>query len=352
MTVFRPADGAETGMAWAWAVGKSKGPNILVFTRQKLDLIPRGEGFDPHEIWRGAYVLDRYRDGDITIIATGSEVPLAVKTADLLRGQGLQARVVSAPSLDLFDRQDVDYQNSVLVAQMAGGNFREFQQLPVAPSFDPALRQAADAPLKTFTKLTADNLALSVIDVTKPDVMSRADYHGDAPFYPASVIKLFYMLEVFHQHKENDPDVPRALHEMIVVSDNDATGFLLDTISDTCSGPELEGRALRKFIERRGVVNRYVNPLGYDVSAMAKPWSFGPFGRDVQLMVGPARPNRNRATANAFASLLLWIERPRSISPQASDAMMTLLARPLDAPQTDEGQVTSFIGDALPADSN
>jgi beta-lactamase class A len=238
-----------------------------------------------------------------------------------------------------------------LVAAIARGNFREFQQLPVDPSLDAALRHVAEATLKAFPKLTADNLALSIIDVTKPDVMSRADYHGDAPFYPASVIKLFYMLEVFHQRKENDPDVPRALHEMIVVSDNDATGFLLDTISDTCSGPELQGRALRKFIERRGVVNRYVNPMGYDVSAMAKPWSFGPFGRDVQVMGGPTRPNRNRATANSFAALLLWIERRRAISPQASEAMMALLARPLDAPKTDEGQVLSFIGEALPAGS-
>src|SRR5204862_1763853 len=82
-----------------------------------------------------------------------------------------------------------------------------------------------------------------------------------------------------------------------------------------------------------------------------KPWSFGPFGRDVQLMGGPTRPNRNRATANGFASLLMWIERRRAISPQASDAMMALLARPLDAPKTDEGQVTSFIGEALPAGS-
>ena len=114
MTLFRPADGAETGMAWAWAVGKAHGPSVLVFTRQKLDPIARGSGFDPHEIWRGAYVLDNYRDGDFTIIATGSEVPLAVKTADLLRGEGRRARVVSAPSLDLFDRQPVDYQNQVL----------------------------------------------------------------------------------------------------------------------------------------------------------------------------------------------------------------------------------------------
>jgi transketolase len=114
MTLFRPADGPETGMAWAWAVGKAKGPSVLVFTRQKLDPLPHGAGFDPHEIWRGAYVLDNYREGDFTIIATGSEVPLAVKTADLLRGEGKRARVVSAPSLDLFDRQPVDYQNQVL----------------------------------------------------------------------------------------------------------------------------------------------------------------------------------------------------------------------------------------------
>ncbi len=114
MTLFRPADGAECGMAWAWAVGKSKGPTILVFTRQKLDPIPRGAEFDPYAIWRGAYVLDHYRDGDLTLMATGSEVPLAVKTADLLRNQGTRVRVVSAPSLDLFDHQPVDYQNEIL----------------------------------------------------------------------------------------------------------------------------------------------------------------------------------------------------------------------------------------------
>src|SRR5438105_9663120 len=236
-------------------------------------------------------------------------------------------------------------------AAAAHANFREFQQLPVDPALDAALRHSADATLKAFPKLTTDNLAMSIIDVTKPDVMSRADYHGDAPFYPASVIKLFYMVEVYHQHKENDPDVPRALHEMIVVSDNDATAFLLDTITDTASGPELQGRALGKFIDKRRVVNRYFIPMGYDISAMAKPWSFGPFGRDLQLMGGPDRPNRNRATANAFASLVLWIVRKHAVSPQASDAMLALLARPLDSPPTDEGQVKSFIGEGLPAGS-
>ena len=121
-------------------------------------------------------------------------------------------------------------------------------------------------------------------------------------------------------------------------------------MSDTCSGPELEGRSLRKFIEKRRVVNRWLVGLEYDISAMAKPWSFGPFGRDVQL-VGPNRENRNRATSNAFASLILWITRRRAVSSAASDAMLALMARPLDTPRKEENQVKEFIGESLPAGS-
>jgi transketolase len=114
MTLFRPGDAAETAMAWAHAVKGEHGPTLIILTRQKLDLVPHGDGFNAQDILRGAYVLDGYRDGEITLIATGSELPLAVKTADLLRSQGTPARVVSAPCLDLFDRQPVDYQNEVL----------------------------------------------------------------------------------------------------------------------------------------------------------------------------------------------------------------------------------------------
>jgi transketolase len=112
MTLFRPGTPAEVAMAWAWATAKSEGPTLIVLTRQKLEPIVTQN--DPHDAWRGAYVLDGYRDGDITFIATGSELPLAVKTADLLRSQGTSARVVSAPCLDLFDRQPAEYRDEVL----------------------------------------------------------------------------------------------------------------------------------------------------------------------------------------------------------------------------------------------
>ena len=234
----------------------------------------------------------------------------------------------------------------LLVPLIARGDYREFRAVPIDPVFAAALTRTADATLKNYPKLNADNLALSVIDLTKPDTVVRADYHGDASFYPASLVKLFFMVETYHQSKLT-PEIERALREMIRVSDNDAAAFLLDILTDTASGSELEGKALEEFIERRRKLNRYFASLGYDISAMIKPWSFGPFGRDMQIM-GENKINRNRASANSFASLLLWIVRRHAISPQASDAMMSLLERPLAPPRPDENQVKDFFGESLP----
>ena len=114
LNVFRPADGAEVAMAWAHAVRATDAPTLLVLTRQKVEPIQRPLDFDPKRILRGAYVLDGYTEGDTTIIATGSEVSLAIKTAELLRAEGRNVRVVSAPCLDLFDQQSVNYQDEVL----------------------------------------------------------------------------------------------------------------------------------------------------------------------------------------------------------------------------------------------
>jgi beta-lactamase class A len=225
-------------------------------------------------------------------------------------------------------------------------DFREFTAIPVSAELGAKLTRAAETSLKDFPRLTADNLALSVIDLSKPDAPVRADYHGDAPFYPASLVKLFFMVETYRQAKLT-PEIERALREMIQVSDNDAAAFLLDLLTDTCSGSELEGKALDDFIDRRRKLDRSFAALGYDISAMLKPWSFGPFGRDQQA-VGENRVNRNRVSANSAASLLFWIVRRRAISPPASDAMMSLLERPLSPPRPAENQVKEFLGESLP----
>jgi hypothetical protein len=234
----------------------------------------------------------------------------------------------------------------LLAPAIALADFREFKAVPVDAELGAKVTRAAEASLKEFPRLTADNLALSVIDLTKPETPLRADYHGDASFYPASLVKLFFMVETYRQGKFT-PEIERALREMIFVSDNDAAAFLVDILTDTCSGSELEGKALEDFLERRRKLNRSFASLGYDISAIMKPWSFGPFGRDMQVM-GENKVNRNRASANSFASLLLWIVRRHAISPQASDNMMSLLERPLSPPRPTENQVKEFFGESLP----
>jgi len=225
-------------------------------------------------------------------------------------------------------------------------DFREFQAVPINADLGAKITRAADASLKDFPRLTADNLALSVVDVTKAGTPVRADYHGDASFYPASLVKLFFMVETYRQGKLS-PEIERALREMISVSDNDAAAFLVDILTDTASGSELEGKAIEDFLDRRRKLNRSFAALGYDISAMMKPWSFGPFGRDMQAL-GPNKENRNRASANSIASLLLWIVRRHAISAPASDAMMSLLERPLSPLRPNENQVKDFFGESLP----
>jgi hypothetical protein len=234
----------------------------------------------------------------------------------------------------------------LLFALSAHANFREFSDVPKDPSIDARLRMAAEATLKAYPKLTADNLAMTLVDVTNPTTISRGDYHGDAIFYPASVIKLFFMADVYQTHKEKIGDVDRALREMIHVSDNDATAYLVDLLAGTAPGPPLEGRALRRYIEKRRAINERFARLGYvnNMSAMMKPWSFGPFGVDLQVL-GTNKENRNKLTSDSTAALLFSIVRQRAVG---SHEMMALLERPLAPPREDENQIKEFIGASLP----
>ena len=129
------------------------------------------------------------------------------------------------------------------IAPLLRGDYREFLDVTRDPALDLALRQAAAATLAAYPKLKEEDLAISLIDVTRPTTIGRADFHGDAPFYPASVVKLFFMADVYATQKETMGDVDRALREMIVVSDNDATAYLVDILADTVPGPPLGERA-------------------------------------------------------------------------------------------------------------
>lgn len=238
---------------------------------------------------------------------------------------------------------------SLLFASALRADYREFTFFPKDPSIETKLRYAAEATLKAYPKLKAEDLAISVVDLTNAHTISRGDYHGDTPFYPASVIKLFFMADVFATRKQAVPDVERALKNMIIESDNDATAYIVDVLANTTSAVSLQGRALRRYVEKRREINRRFQRLGYgdSVSAMMKTWSFAPYGADLQVL-GENRVNRNKLTANATASLLLWIARRRA---PGSEAMLDLLARPLAPQREGENQVKEFIGEALPTDA-
>jgi transketolase len=112
--VFRPADGVETAECWDLAVAPGKTPSILALTRQGVPNL-RTAPTDDNLCAKGAYVLrDTSGARDITLIATGSEVGLAVKAADELAKAGIAAAVVSMPSFELFRRQPDAYRESVL----------------------------------------------------------------------------------------------------------------------------------------------------------------------------------------------------------------------------------------------
>jgi transketolase len=121
MTVLRPSDATETVEAWRVALTHTEGPVGLVLTRQKLSVIDR-KGFAPASgLAQGAYVLaDAIGSApDVILIATGSEVSIALDAHERLTKDGIRSRVVSMPSWELFRAQDDDYRFSVLPVALA-----------------------------------------------------------------------------------------------------------------------------------------------------------------------------------------------------------------------------------------
>jgi len=117
--VFRPADATEAAGAWA-AIAELDHPAAIVLTRQGLPVLAGNDEGIHEGVSRGAYVLSEHESGDIDaiIMASGSEVSIALDAADLLAEEDIRVRVVSMPSWELFEEQDDDYKESVLPAEI------------------------------------------------------------------------------------------------------------------------------------------------------------------------------------------------------------------------------------------
>jgi transketolase len=114
--VIRPADANETAAAWRMALERTAGPTALVLTRQKLPVLPPSSVFRDDGVYRGAYVLEDAGDGrpDVLLIASGSEVSVALAARRLLAEEGVPARVVSMPCRERFEEQEEGYRETVL----------------------------------------------------------------------------------------------------------------------------------------------------------------------------------------------------------------------------------------------
>ena len=174
MTVIRPMDANETAEAWKSALKNKKGPTCLVLTRQNLPVYDRaGLGWaKSEEAQKGGYVLCGDKDFEAIIIATGSEVELAVEAKTKLNEQGVKVRIVSMPSTNIFDEQPQEYKESVLpknilkrVAVEAGVTLGWYKYVGLEGRVIGLDRFGASAPYKTLYKefgITTDAIVEAV----------------------------------------------------------------------------------------------------------------------------------------------------------------------------------------------
>lgn len=113
LTLIRPADANETAQAWRVALEHTDGPITLIFCRQKLPVLDQEKYTKATELEKGAYVLSDAENAKVILIATGSEVHLAIEAQQKLKEENIAARVVSMPSWELFEKQDDTYKEQV-----------------------------------------------------------------------------------------------------------------------------------------------------------------------------------------------------------------------------------------------
>lgn len=188
-------------------------------------------------------------------------------------------------------------------------------------------------------------------------------YRGEEKIYPASIVKLFYLVAIYEWLNSSmvieSSELNRAIRDMIVDSSNDATSLIVDVLSGTTSGAELGIGPFETWKYQRNIVNRYYQSLGWEelntINVNQKTWCDGPYGRE-RMFVGEIYENRNMLTTNAVARLFHSIIGGVAVSSSASQKMMDLLKRDVRkktlAENEEENQVNGFLGQSLPINAN
>ncbi|MBN1359133.1 MAG: transketolase [Sedimentisphaerales bacterium] len=177
LLVFRPADANETAHAWKYALEHRNGPVALLLTRQGLPVIDQSKFASAANVTRGAYILSSRGKPDVVLLASGSEVSIALEAAKLLDADRIPTQVVSMPCWKLFDRQDDKYRNSVIPADVkvrigieAGVSMGWEKYLGETGLFIGMSSFGASAPGKVCFQefgITAENVATAARDLHK-----------------------------------------------------------------------------------------------------------------------------------------------------------------------------------------
>src|SRR2546421_9161031 len=214
--------------------------------------------------------------------------------------------------------------------------------------------EAAKTALQKFAdnKLEEKQLSITLIDLRDPKHPVAASFRGNERIYPASVVKLFYLVAahrwVEDKKIEDTPELRRALKDMIVDSSNEATQYIVDVLTHTTGGYELPPKEMEEWQQKRNAVNRYFTGLGFtNINVNQKTFCEDAYGRE-KISRGPSGENRNKLTADATARLLSEIVTGRAVNATRSAQMMELLKRDFSGTSTDnDDQAHGFTGIAL-----
>ncbi len=214
--------------------------------------------------------------------------------------------------------------------------------------------EAARKTLEKFAdkKLEEQQLSITLIDLRDPEHPAKASFRGNERIYPASVVKLFYLVAAHRwledKKIEDTPELHRAVKDMIVDSSNEATQYVVDVLTHTTGGYELSPKEMKQWQEKRNAVNRYYASLGFsNINVNQKTFCEDAYGRE-QASRGPNGENRNKLTTDATARLLGEIVTGKAVTPARSAQMMELLKRDYSGTSNDnDDQGHGFTGIAL-----
>ncbi len=198
----------------------------------------------------------------------------------------------------------------------------------------------------------SNEIAATLIDLRDPQNLKWANVSGEKPIYPASVIKMFYMAALERQLEDGKialtPELSRGLKDMIVISSNEATQYILDVLTDTSSGAELPEKQFQKWQYKRNRVNRFYSSLGYqNINVDQKTFCEDAYGIEQQTRKYNGE-NRNMLTTNATARLLAEIVTGRIADVSHTQRMMSLMKRDPFAESADpDSQARGFSGKLL-----